>query len=211
MNLFNLAGFADSLGWILLVGAAAAPVADLPRATTKPGGLSVSRDVQVTVQVKQAFSQDKELAQANLRVNVREGVAVLSGPASSAELIAKAIQKTKEVRGVLSVKSELYVSAPRQPPPEFVRPAPEPPTQTTSASPPREPAAAKLTTVVKPEAVSLLERIEKVRQSDRRYRLIRVEVEARLLTSLSLPSPRGTRAAARRPPAPLRARGGPPL
>jgi osmotically-inducible protein OsmY len=196
MTLFNLAA-------LLLLGADA-----LPRAAAKPAGLSVPRDVQLTVQVKKALGEDAELTQANLRVLVRDGVAVLNGPVPSPELLERAVKTVREVKGVLKVQNELYVAAPPQP--DFVLPKPEPATRSTSASPPRDGSGPSWLTMplprpdvsptvsvkdppivveerrpeqtvsrpVRTEVVSpLLERVEKVRQTDRRYRPIRVDVE----------------------------------
>lgn len=94
------------------------------------------RDMQVTIYARKALSEDAALARLNLGVNVRDGIATVWGPVPSNDLSRKAVQKLEGVKGVLQVRSDLYLLGPRKedefPDLPFVF---ETPTQSESASP----------------------------------------------------------------------------
>ncbi len=101
---------------------------------------SLRRDTELIVQIRRALARDEALAKANIRVQVREGTVLLSGPVPDGKLIARAVQETKKIRGVLEIKNELRVVVPVvELPLVFGPPASEAPTKTTTAMVPREP------------------------------------------------------------------------
>jgi osmotically-inducible protein OsmY len=79
--------------------------------------------LQVLLRVRRALSADEVLAPMNVGVSVRNGVATLWGPLTSTDEIRRALKEVADVRGVESVRNELYVSKDARPlPPVFVLP-----------------------------------------------------------------------------------------
>jgi hypothetical protein len=112
--------------------------AALARGIAPPAGGSheEARDLQVMVHARRALREDPVLANLNIGVRVRDGVATLWGPVPSGDLIPKALKTLESVRGVLGVASELYVRAPDKPDDQLLIPlTPPEPTHTESASP----------------------------------------------------------------------------
>jgi osmotically-inducible protein OsmY len=220
--MFVLAGATQALraALLVLVLSAAAPEPP-PRPPLRPPALSTGstfRDLEVTVAVRKALSQDESLAQANVSVEVREGVVVLSGAVPSAELVTRAISQVEQIRGVFAVKSQLAVVEP-PPLPLFPRRVEKAPLRVKATEPRGEVAAPKPTPLpTSPEAAlgspqedaapreagptrvvarsvdaeattSIAEEIERIRLKDRRYRLIRVEVHGEMLVVRDAASP----------------------
>ena len=73
-----------------------------------------ARDLQVMVHVRRALKEDPALAELNIGVRVRDGVATLWGPVPSEDVIPKARKVLESVRGVLGVASDLYVRVPEK-------------------------------------------------------------------------------------------------
>jgi hypothetical protein len=95
-------------GLCVVALAALAPADAPPPANAK----DAYRDLQLTVHIRRALREEEALASVNVGVRVRDGVAVLWGPAPSAEVIAKAVARAAQVQGIFSVRNELYVTAP---------------------------------------------------------------------------------------------------
>jgi osmotically-inducible protein OsmY len=124
------------LGLALLfspVAAAAAetgPIIDPDAAASSP--IPTARDFQVLIRIRRALMNDDVLAPMNVGVIVRGGVVTLWGPLANEDEIQHASKSVADVRGVQSVKSQLYVSRGVRPtPPLFVLPD-----DTAPASPP---------------------------------------------------------------------------
>jgi osmotically-inducible protein OsmY len=82
-----------------------------------------TRDMQIVLRVRRALMKDEMLATQNVGVIVRDGVATLWGPLTSADEIRRALKTAGEVRGVQSVRCELYIAKGTRPlPPVFVLP-----------------------------------------------------------------------------------------
>ncbi len=77
-------------------------------------------DIRLTLRARQALYQDKALAQLNLGISVRSGVAVVWGRVPSAAVGKRAEALVRKVPGVLEVRSELQVTAPDDPMTDFL-------------------------------------------------------------------------------------------
>ena len=126
------------LYWCVLVallapGAAVAAEITPDVAPTFPSSSPSTRDMQVLLRVRRALRTDDVLASHNVGVSVRDGVATLWGPLPSGDYIRRAQAAVGDVRGVRSVRSELYVA--KEPlPPAFILPE----TTTPDRAPPRD-------------------------------------------------------------------------
>jgi hypothetical protein len=87
------------------------------------------------VHVRRALLDDPALGPLNLGVEVHDGAVVLVGPVPTSELAQQALRKVAQVRGVLQVRSELYLSRDTSHEPITLPLSGEAPTQTQSASP----------------------------------------------------------------------------
>src|SRR4051794_38164867 len=72
-----------------------------------------ARDVQLTLYVRRALSQDPDLARLNLFVSVRHGEATLSGAVPAWDIAERALKLVEKVEGIYFVRSSLRVSAAR--------------------------------------------------------------------------------------------------
>jgi hypothetical protein len=100
---------------VVVALAAAAPAAEVPKEPEPPPRLKPSRDLQISVRVRDALRQDRDLSLLRLRVNVRQGVAYLEGEVSSAEQLRAAVQRVEKVPGIFAVRAErVAVVKPRQ-------------------------------------------------------------------------------------------------
>jgi osmotically-inducible protein OsmY len=85
--------------------------------------MPTARDFQVLIRIRRALMNDDVLAPMNVGIIVRSGVVTLWGPLANEDEINHAIKSVADVRGVQSVKSQLYVSRGARPtPPLFVLP-----------------------------------------------------------------------------------------
>jgi hypothetical protein len=89
------------------------------------------QDVLHTIQARQALLEDETLARLNIGVKVQGRVAILWGPAPSADAALRAEAKLRGLIELIDVRNELVITSddPRVPaaePPPFV-PAPPPP------------------------------------------------------------------------------------
>lgn len=190
-----------ALAGVLLV----APVVCSAEADPAPARAAFegARDLEIEVRARHLLLTDDELAPFNLGVTVRNGVAVVSGPVSSAEMKAKALKKIENVRGIFKVESGMYVArdAGQWLDPPGIQQLPDAPQQTSSAMPDlrtgqlpvfpgqfevkklSEPRGApKLVTLLPPVAMSedsgdLTTVIERIRKGDERYRLIQYDLK----------------------------------
>ncbi len=126
---------------LIVILFAAAPVlaeetgpAICPEAAPVLAPAPTTRDMLVLLRVRQALRADDVLAPMNVGVILRNGVATLWGPLASTDEIQRALKTVADVRGVQSVRSELYVARDCRPlPPLFV--LPETPTPGRTAPP----------------------------------------------------------------------------
>jgi len=127
------------LCWQSLLAALLATLLALPVNAAPQLTIPWLRDMQVTVYARRALADDPELSRWNLGVNVRDGIATVWGPVPNDEVGRKAVKAIEQVRGVMSVRSDLYPLGRK---PEDDLPAvplvSEAPTKTESASPDRE-------------------------------------------------------------------------
>jgi hypothetical protein len=94
----------------ILVTAAEPPAGTPPAAASRDS----YRDLQLSVHSRRAICDDETLAELNIGVRVRDGVATLWGPVPSADVIPKAVKRVEGVQGVLGVRTELYVVVPEK-------------------------------------------------------------------------------------------------
>jgi hypothetical protein len=178
---------------------AAAPLGAAPPGQTP---LLPYTDILATVRARKALNEDKDLAAANVGARVQDGVAVLSGPVPSEALKKRAAEMVKKVKGVSKVDdSGVYVAAPPpSPPPPADDPPlpPPPPTKAESAAPPDGDPGGKLTgradvnvkpplpegspppdksVSAAPPAEDLVAALERVRQSDPRFRAVQARLD----------------------------------
>src|SRR5262245_36029087 len=79
-------------------------------ALARPGDSPVDlRDVEITLHVRQALMQDRELGPLNLGVSVLYNQATLWGGVPNRELADRALRIVEDVRGVYQVKDDLRV------------------------------------------------------------------------------------------------------
>jgi hypothetical protein len=119
---------------------AAGPPATAPAAPPR----GVIRDLELTIQARRVLAADETLGPLNLIVEVRGGVATVSGPVPSPILVPRAVGLLGQVRGLFQVRSDLYI-VPEKRPPEILVAAPDVPTVTSSASP--DPVSGSLNTL----------------------------------------------------------------
>jgi osmotically-inducible protein OsmY len=107
--------------FLLAQGAAFATEMTPDAGATLPSSTATTRDMQVLLRIRRALRTDDVLATHNVGVSVRDGVATLWGPLPSGDDIRRALTAVGDVRGVQSVRSELYVA--KEPlPPSFILP-----------------------------------------------------------------------------------------
>lgn len=70
------------------------------------------RDIKLTVHARRALSEDPVLAELNLSVQVRNGVATVSGPVTADSLAGRAVRRLESVPGIYEVRNETYVARP---------------------------------------------------------------------------------------------------
>lgn len=185
--LFALAGG----GFVL----SALSAAEGEKAPPRPQDATPSvHDLEVTIRAREALGKDRDLAPLNLGLKVRRGVATLSGPVPSGEIVRRAAEVLEKVRGVYEVRSELYVAAP-PPGPADVPPnepgrldtltglkpdaprthvtlmgpvAADGPSAKPEAPPAEKPAA--------PPVESVAQAVERLRRGELRFQAIRTEV-----------------------------------
>lgn len=87
-------------------GASKAPPANMPKPQIGSGG----NDFYLFTQARAALNADAELKAANIVVDIKEGVATLSGAVKSAEQKSKAEQLV-QAAGLKTVKNQLRVSS----------------------------------------------------------------------------------------------------
>jgi len=66
-------------------------------------------DTVITVKVKAAIFNDPDLKSAEINVETFKGVVQLSGFVNSEQDIRKAVALTKDIKGVKSVRNDMYV------------------------------------------------------------------------------------------------------
>jgi hypothetical protein len=140
MNIGRLA-MGAGLGAVVALGSPA-----LARAGTGPPGpqppaetLSLIRDMTLTVQARRRLSEDDRLAPCNLSVKVNGGTATLWGPVPSAAEARRAVKLVEQVRGIVTVRNELFVQPAESAPEVRFLPSPKGgPTRRAAASPDRE-------------------------------------------------------------------------
>jgi hypothetical protein len=163
------------------------------------------RDLELTIHARRALHTDARLGPLHIGVSVRDGVATLWGPVPTVEDARRAAKVLEAVAGIAAVRSELRLEKGR-PNDLLALPLPvDPPTRTATASPDpvsgslgtltrRNPARFAPDAEAPPPAValgapvaapapapanaspSLIEAVEALRQSERRFRRIRAEV-----------------------------------
>jgi osmotically-inducible protein OsmY len=176
------------------------------------------RDVQLQIKAKDVLSKDAALGPLNIQVWVREGNAELCGPVPAPEHIDRAVQAVKKIEGIFKVSNKLYVAPPRaaeftvplpEPPTHSTSARPNPETgsigRLTSHPPAREfvgpeprpmgrDPVALLAPVVVTErrsvpAEGLAAAVERLRQTDRRFRPIQVELRGATVLVLRAGAP----------------------
>ncbi len=97
---------------------------------TRPTSMS-AQDLRLTLDARRLLASDAKLSGLNLGVQVRGGVATVYGPVTSAEVMDRAREALKPLKGIREVRNELTVLAPEDMPraeSKPQRPSPEPST-----------------------------------------------------------------------------------
>src|SRR5262245_17761754 len=76
----------------------------------------IPRDVMLTYQARHFLDQDEVLANHNIGVKVRDGVATLFGNLPSSDLIQRAENRLRAMKGLRQVQCELQVKVPTETP-----------------------------------------------------------------------------------------------
>lgn len=150
-------------------------------------------DWKLVLQVRDKLQDDRILGKFNLGVRAADGIVTLHGPVPSREMAKQAAELVRAIQGVRDVRDELYVPSPdealaramphpvtaqRLPTPADKLPVPVPTPggpsspiapQVKAAVPAHSPAAQTVSR-------SLLDQIDRLRQRDRRFTDIRVEL-----------------------------------
>ena len=150
-------------------------------------------DWKLILQVRDKLQDDKILGKFNIGVRAVDGVVTLQGPVPSREMAREAVTLVRAIPGVRDVRNELYVPAPDEP---LAKAMPHPVTTQKLPTPAEKAAAGVPTpggpaTVVAPQVIakppanpsaaqtvsrSLPDQIDRLRQRDRRFSEIRVEL-----------------------------------
>ena len=72
-------------------------------------GNPVSEDQRITAEVLRILEEDDDMVSADLRVETRDGVVVLSGVQSSLEQVREMLKKVSRVRGVREVVNRVRI------------------------------------------------------------------------------------------------------
>src|SRR5262249_39263691 len=124
-----------------------------------------------------ALSDVPALAKLNIGVRINGGVVTLQGPVPTHEIGHQAVALVKKVAGVTDVRNELYIPGPD------ARLALTMPRPVTAQLPPvvsQAQAAPKTSAPAAPAqtvSLSLFETVERLRERDRRFSDIRIEVK----------------------------------
>ncbi len=72
-------------------------------------GDPVSEDQRITAEVLRILEEDDDIASADLRIETRDGVVVVSGVQSSLEQVREVLKKVSRVRGVREVINRVRI------------------------------------------------------------------------------------------------------
>jgi osmotically-inducible protein OsmY len=161
---------------LLAASAEAVPSPDAPQ--TKVG------DAALRLRIRDALADDPVLGKFNLGVRIRDGVVTLHGPVPSFDVALHAIALVKKQPGVSEVRNELYSPAVDEP---LARALPKPVTAARLTLPPNpappvadgvngQEVAVAPTVTARAVSLSLIEQIDRLRQRERRFADIRVEI-----------------------------------
>jgi len=136
-----------------------------------------SADWTLQLQIRDALSDVPALAKLNLAVRINGGIVTLQGPVPTHSIGIQVVGLVKKIAGVTEVRNELYTPGPDD---RLALSMPRP--VTVQRPPHREdpPALPKSTAPMAPAqtvSLSLAERVEQLRQRDRRFSDIRIEVK----------------------------------
>jgi hypothetical protein len=191
----------------LLLCAAPLGAVEAPPPRPPASALGLIRDMRLTVLARRAFQADRELARLNLGVKVRDGVATVWGSVPSTEAARLVVARLESIDGIDQVRSEVVVRVHDRPlVPEVGIPTrvpariqvakpvvPAPPSdlaarpgdlpELKSLPLPGPPPKPKRDMVVasRPTQPALRVLVERVRQSDRRFSGIPVEVQGNVV------------------------------
>jgi hypothetical protein len=133
-------------------------------------------DATQQLRIRHALGDDAALGKFNLGVRVCDGVVTLHGPVPSHHIGGQAVALVKKLPGVSEVRNELYTPAADDalarvlPPPVTSARLPVPAERESTPASQSSPVAAQ------PVSLSLFEQIDRLRQRDRRFADIRIEV-----------------------------------
>lgn len=102
-------------GWSLL-GILLWPMAlDAAPAAPPASAPATLRDARLAMYARRALMQDDLLAPLNLGISVRQNVAIIWGPVPSQELAKRAVDRLREVKGLIEIRSQIYIAALEEP------------------------------------------------------------------------------------------------
>lgn len=163
---------------------------------------SKSPDWQLSLQGRNALWDDSTFEKLNLGVQVRNGIAYLSGPIPSKALTQQALERLRKVPGIRDVVDETFVPPADEPlaqsmprvvtthrPTVSVAPAataPGPYTAPAAAQSQQRDSAPAISlgppVALPVKAMTLTDQIENLRSKDRRFQNVRVEVNNGVVT-----------------------------
>src|SRR5262245_20453173 len=134
-------------------------------------------DSTLQLQIRDSLTETPAIAKLNIGVRVRDGIVTLQGPVPTRNDAQNVVVLVRKMPGVSEVRDELYTPGPDN---RLSQTLPRPVTTQRAAlpaenSPPMTVSSPPIT--AQPVSLSLAEQIERLRQRDRRFADIRVDMK----------------------------------
>jgi osmotically-inducible protein OsmY len=141
-----------------------------------PSPAEKTADSTLQLQIRDALAETPAVAKFNIGVRVRDGIVTMNGPIPSREVAEQAVTIARKFAGVREVRDELYTPGVGDP---LAKAMPQSVTTQRLAVPVEKlpPIIVNLPPVTaRPVSLSLFEQIDRLRDRDRRFAEIRIEV-----------------------------------
>jgi osmotically-inducible protein OsmY len=136
-----------------------------------------STDWTLQLQIRDALGDFPALARLNIAVRIQNGIVTLQGPVPTPAIGQQAVALVRKTPGVTDVRNELYIPGPDD---RLALSMPRPVTAQRPPDKPEPPAISKSSAPValaQTVSLSLADQIERLRQRDRRFNDIRIEIK----------------------------------
>jgi osmotically-inducible protein OsmY len=134
-------------------------------------------DSTLQLQIRDSLTETPAIAKLNIGVRVRDGVVTLQGPVPTRNDAENVVVLVRKMAGVSEVRDELYTPGADD---RLSHTLPRPVTTQRAALPAEKPPPLTVSPppiAAQPVSLSLAEQIERLRQRDRRFADIRVDVK----------------------------------